>query len=34
MSKILKKQMVNVGIYEEFWISHDYIILEKCFMIF
>jgi len=34
MSKILKKQMVNDGIYEEFSISHVYMFLEKCFMIF
>jgi len=32
--KILKKQMVNDEIYEEFWISHVNMFLEKCFMIF
>jgi len=34
MSKMLKKQVVNNGIYEEFWISNVYIFLEKCSMIF
>jgi len=34
MSKILEKQMVNDGIYEQFWISHVYMFSEKCFMIF
>ena len=29
-----KKQLVNNGFYEEFWISNVYIFLEKCFMIF
>jgi len=33
MSKMLKKQIVNDGIYEEFWISNVYIFLEKCSMI-
>jgi len=34
MSKILKKQIVNDEIYEEFWISNVYIFLEKCSMFF
>jgi len=32
MSKMLKKQIVNDGIYEEFWISNVYIFLENCSM--
>jgi len=31
---MLKKQIVNDGVYEEFWISNLYIFLEKCFIIF
>jgi len=34
MLKMLKKQIVNNRIYEEFWISNVYISLEKCSMIF
>jgi len=29
MSKMLKNQILNDGIYEEFWISNVYIYLEK-----
>jgi len=31
---MLKNQIINDGIYQEFWISNVYIILEKCSMIF
>jgi len=34
MSKMLKKQIINDGIYEDFWISNVYIFVEKCSMIF
>jgi len=34
MSKMLKKQIVKDGIYEEFWISNVYFFLEKCSIIF
>jgi len=34
MSKMLKKEIVNDGIYEQFWISNVYIFLEKYSMIF
>jgi len=33
MSKMLKKQIVNDEVYEEFWISNVYIFLEKCSII-
>jgi len=32
MSKMLKKQIINDGIYEDFWISNVYIFVEKCSM--
>jgi len=34
LKKYKKKQIVNDGIYEEFWISNIYIFLEKCSIIF